>query len=937
VASRAALSGRFVGRKDELDLLRAAFARAAGGHGSTVLLSGDAGIGKTRLIGEWRIWLQQRQAIVGLGECLDYARAPYAPFVDALRDALTQAPDALRDALAVRRILSTLIPELGGGSGPRAAEVSKRQLFDAFAEAFRIIATASTAIIAIEDLHWADPDSLDLLLHLSRIAPHERIMLVATFRDDEVDRGKLASLRARLQRRPNVDAVRLSPLERTEMRMLAREMLGKHPPTGREAIERSITLAEGNPFYAEELLRHALEGQGADMPLTLRGVILERLRSLSADQRTALVYAAVIGRRFEPELLAAALSRPIEAIIDALRAARDNQLIIEEPGQPVSYRFRHALVQEILYRELLVPEAQAVHLKIARALESDGGATRRRAMELARHYWEARDLDKTMQYADLAGDAATQTLAHAQAATHYERAIEAAPTLSQSDRSRLYEKLAFALLDAGSIERSLRAFSLALEGLSGTTRLEDMANLHLGMSRAERLLGDRRAALTHADIAIASLASLPQSSIRYRALVFRANLAANADDLPGLLATLSEAETFSGEPDLGRLSRVHALRAHACMIQGDFERARQECETAIAVAQEAGDLVALAVNFNEAALIYEEEGDLDSAINVSERAVRIARERLLTHPEVVANGNRALYLLMLGDVTAARAAIDLVLAAPSLDDQPLLAGVAMGVGILVGVRQGDAAFVAGLFDEVVLDQIFAFGGSYSVISGMARAEVFFADGRLGDAQRAFHEALAAVRTPTNDLALFLWPARFARAEDLARLRESLAPWAARQPTARGRGYLSLLDAQAARGRGDVSAAKQHAADAATALADIGYLLFKGFSLELGGRTREAVETYRRSGALGDVARLDRELAPRGRRDRHAVDLSKREREVAQLISSGKSNKAIASALGISERTVENHVTSIFKKFGVASRTELVARMTASLGFLERKK
>jgi len=931
VASHTAPFGRFVGRKDELDQLRAAFTRAAGGHGSTVLVSGDAGIGKTRLLDEWRAWLIERKARIGLGECLDYAQAPYAPFVDALRDALRLSPEALRDALAARRILSTLTPELGGSGNPRAADVSKRQLFDAFAEAFRFISVAAPLVIAIEDLHWADIDSLDLLLHLAGVAPRARIVLVATYRDDEADRGRLSRVHARLLRKPGVLALKLAPLDSADMRVLARGVLGERASLDKPATQRSIALAEGNPFYAEELLRHSVGGPSAGVPLTLRSVILERMRSLTPDQRTILAHAAVIGRRFEPELLAAALAYPMETIVSALRVARDGQLIVEVPGDPASYRFRHALVQEILYRELLVPEAQAVHAKIARALESDRNAIEAHSMELAHHYWEARDLDKTRRYADLAGDAATRAFAHAQAATHYERAIQAAPNLSRDERGRLYEKLAFALLDAGTVERSLRAFSLGLECLEGSSEFERMALLHLGMSRAERLFGDRQAALTHVDEALRLLESSPKSSVRYRALVFKANLATNVDDLPGLLAILDEAERFEGEPDPGRLSRVHSMRAHALFIQGDFARARQESQTAIDVAQQGGDFVALAVNFNDAALIFEEEGDLKRAIEMCERARQLARERLLTHAEVVACINQALYLLLLGDVSAARASVDPAIAAPTLDDQPLMAASAAAVGILIGLHQGDESFVAGLFDEALLEQIVSYGGGYALLALMARAEMLFDQGRLREAQHAFATALTVVGTATSDLWTLLWPGRFAAAEDLARLRELMSPWAAKQPTSRGHAYLEFLDSHIARAAGDENAAARHAANAAAIFAELGYVLLEASALELSGRRRDALETYRRARAFGDVARLDRELAPRGRRDRRAVDLSDRERQVAQLIGAAKSNKAIAAALSISERTVENHVTSIFKKMGVASRTELAARLVRGTG------
>ncbi|MBV8282877.1 MAG: AAA family ATPase, partial [Candidatus Eremiobacteraeota bacterium] len=658
-----ALESDFIGRKDELDQLKAVFRAAAGGKGSTVLIAGEAGIGNTRLLAHWQRWLLEQNARVGAGDCLDYAQAPYAPFVDALRALLATDPAALEHALAARSILSERIPELGGSRDARRGQVSKRQLFDAFAEAMRIMAERAPVVIGIEDLHWADQDSLDLILHLSKSTARERFVVAVTYRDETPEDGPLAAVLARLLRRANTVSVRLAPLEAIHVRTLMQRALRTHPSLDRPALARRLELAEGNPFYAEELLRHAIEGGGPDVPLTLRAVILERLRALRGDQRLVLAHAAVIGRDFEPSLLAAALSYDVDDVVKALRVARDARLIVEVPAQPVSYRFRHALVQQVLRRELLVPEMQAIHAKVARALEARAAASGSRAMELAHHYWEAHDLEKTRQYAELAGDAASNALAHAQAAMHYERAAEAGAALPRDERSRLYEKLAFSLLEAGMVERSLRAFALALDCLKDARDAERTGNLHLGMSRAERLFGDRTAALRHADAALALTASLTRSLVRYRAFVFKATLAANVGDLPVLLANLEEAQAFSGEPDLGRLSRVHALRAQASSIQGRFDDAKREIDTAIELSRESADGVTLSVNYNDAAIIHDEAGDLATALAMCERAIQAAQERLLTHAQAVACVNRGLYHLLLGDLSAARRSVESSIAA----------------------------------------------------------------------------------------------------------------------------------------------------------------------------------------------------------------------------------------------------------------------------------
>jgi DNA-binding CsgD family transcriptional regulator len=194
----------------------------------------------------------------------------------------------------------------------------------------------------------------------------------------------------------------------------------------------------------------------------------------------------------------------------------------------------------------------------------------------------------------------------------------------------------------------------------------------------------------------------------------------------------------------------------------------------------------------------------------------------------------------------------------------------------------------------------------------------------------YSRTLDTLKAATVEMQALVYTAQFAAASDLQRLRAIVEPWAAAQPTSRGRAYLAYLDACLAQCGGDRAATVRYALEASRLFADIEHPFPQALALELAGESREALEICRRIGSTRDAQRLDVALAPKGRRDRRTIELSEREREVAELIAAGKSNKAIAQALSISDRTVENHVASALKKLGLSSRTELAAKLARDL-------
>ena len=913
---------RFVGRHEEIEQLRGAYTRAAGARGGALLIAGDAGIGKTRLLQEWNSWLTAQHATIGSGECLDYAQAPYAPFVDAARSLLRKRPEALRNALAVRSILSALIPELLDAARPTARATSKRQLFDAYVEMLSIFATPGPVVVAIEDLHWADSDSLDLALHLSSLVDHLPIVFVATYRRDEPEHQSFTGVLARILRKPAVKQLTLAPLSVSEMKTLAGEVL-RDKSINPQTVQRAIALSEGNPLFAEELLQHALEGASESSSLTLRTLILRRLGPLTEEQRLILVHAAVIGRHFEPHLLAATVAKPVEVVMEALRRGRDTQLITENRNG--TYSFRHALVQEILCHELLVSEIQAVHAKIARALEKTAEPATR-AVELAHHFWEAKDIAKATKYCERAGDVAVAAFSFAEAATFYERAIESVAPASREHRSQLFVKLAEAFAHAGMIERSLRSYAQALEYLRAQDH-DRRALIHFKMSRCQYLIGDLEAATTAAERGLVEITDVPEKDTRLRLLIRKLGIAIYKAEPDGIRAGMRELEACRIDAPQDLKAMLHgAIGTAYTMLGENFAKAEQECLASIECAEKLDDAHELFNAFNAAAVMYSEFGEPQKSIDMCERGIEVATKAFLTSDALIGTGNQIQHYFEYGQLPTARKHLERASSIPNLSDMQFLAGMISALGILVGIHQGDAAYVAQVADEAALEHALAVG-SVRMLVASARAELHLLQGDVERAQQDFHHAanLSQIRDLSGS---WLFSARFARLEDLLHLREATAPWSERTFGC-GPAFVATLESFIAKAQGRSDDARRHATVAAESFATVNSPLFQGLALELAGRRREASTLYRQLGAFGDVARLDAEMPHHGRRDRYSVELSGREREIVKLLTQGKSNKAIAAALVISERTVESHITSIFKKSGVGSRGELIARLASS--------
>jgi class 3 adenylate cyclase/tetratricopeptide (TPR) repeat protein len=438
-----------LGRAEQLDALRAHWREAQAGGRRVAVLVGEPGIGKTRLAAEFCRGAYAEGALVLLGRCYEESLVPYQPVVEALRHYVSESPlgELPVQGGPYRPTLARLLPELAGPSpeavslGAESPEREQSLLFEAVASLLRAVANEHPLILLLDDLHWADPPTLQLLRHLVRATERTPLLILGTYRESEVDESHpLAQALAELRRARALDSLSLAGLAQEEVTALISSQAGAAAPVefARSMMERT----EGNPFFVQELLRDvsaeddwkaALARIG--LPQSVKDVLLRRLSRLDDTCRRVLTVAAVSGRDFTLDLVErvtdVAADRVAESLEEAI-AAR----IVEETGSIGGYTFAHALIRETIYERISRTRRAQLHRMIAGAIESAVGKTSvGSASELAYHFSAAGDPDKAYQYHALAASAARRVYAVEPALSHYTAALEAAALLGlEADR-----------------------------------------------------------------------------------------------------------------------------------------------------------------------------------------------------------------------------------------------------------------------------------------------------------------------------------------------------------------------------------------------------------------------------------------------------------------------------------------------------------------------
>ena len=505
-----------VGRTRELDVLAALVASSAGGRCEAVLVAGEAGVGKTRLLEEARDLHPQARTL--WGACLEQQRSlPYAPLADALRG----APEAIADP-----VLRRLLPELDEAQAPETdSDQQRHRIAQTLASFLARAAEERPLLLALEDLHWADGATIDVLGVLVRRLAGHPVLLLASYRSDELqDRPDLGAAAADLTRRRLARELHLAPLELAQVEEMLHATLGARGQISRDLAEAVHARTDGNPLHVEELLRTLLEVHGEDgvwdrraivaleVPVTIQETILRRVARLDTPARALLRVGAVLGQRFElePARRVAGLAE-VEAL-DALRALVHQQLVAEDSDSG-ELRFRHALTRDTVYGQLLVAERRRLHREVAAVLEELRGASA--AAELVVHHEAAGDHPRARELALQAGRRAASLGALADARAQYETALRLG---RDPEVLRLLGLVSYA---AGELPASIAELeaSAAEAQAAGDHRAQARALLDLATSRL--MNGDRAGSLEVRKAALALLepdGDSPELAAAYRAL-----------------------------------------------------------------------------------------------------------------------------------------------------------------------------------------------------------------------------------------------------------------------------------------------------------------------------------------------------------------------------------------------------------------------------------
>ena len=369
----------FVGRGTELSTLVAGLESAVTGEPVVVLVGGEAGVGKTRLVEEAATRARAEGARVLTGGCIEVGGEglPLSPVVDVLRSLMRQmTDDELDGVLGPARVeLARLLPELDphrpASAAPAGAEGNARVLELMFGVVERLAADRPLMLV-IEDLHWADRSTLDLVALLVRALRDARVLLVITFRSDELHRSHpLRPLVTGWERVRSVRRIELQRFTREEVASQLEAILDDRPT--RAMLDLLYERSEGNAFLIEEILAALQAGAGPEeLPATLRDVLLARAEQLPAQTLTLLRIAAAAGRSVPDGLLARVADLDDASLDAALRDAVEHHLlVIDESGQ--GYRFRHALTRDAIYSDALPRERVRIHAAYAEALSADPG------------------------------------------------------------------------------------------------------------------------------------------------------------------------------------------------------------------------------------------------------------------------------------------------------------------------------------------------------------------------------------------------------------------------------------------------------------------------------------------------------------------------------------------------------------------------------------
>jgi DNA-binding NarL/FixJ family response regulator len=963
-----------IGRQRELALLHDMLARAQIGHCRVLLLRGEPGIGKTRLLDAMTMQTAQSRITVLRGGASDAdGMPPYLPFLEALGYHIhTASTEALRQQTGpLAAILATILPELilrlgqAPTSYPLPAEQARLRLYEAVGSFLTAIAAPQGLLLVLDDLQWADPASLDLICSVARRQPSARLLLLGAYREGEVEHNPTFQRAiAELNRLRLLTLVSVGRLAEAEITALAAHYLDA--PIEPAVSRLLYTQSEGNPFFAEELLRDWLETAvlvrvdgrwqlsrpiETALPSSIAGALRQRLARLPTDLVAVLRTAAISGRTFDTALLAEITGQSLEMIEEHLQEAVRARLIrLDAAG---SYTFSHDKIRECLYTEVTTVRRRRLHGRIGEALEArPGGVSAQRLAELAFHFGRSGDHVRGVLYAQRAAEQAMRTYAPEEAMAHYRAALSLIDAVD-ARRGALSFRLGEAALLAGAEQEAVTALEAAQQWFQQAGDL-------VAAARAAHRLGQAcwrkeaiPAAQTAFETALAHLADRPcpetiqvlvdlgtlltvnlQRQTEGIAATRQALKLAQQLEDDRLVAMASRAvgnmmvrgnELAAGIPLLERAlalamaidDPVEAAECCACLMlaycwQGAWRRALDVTEQWLAFAQRCHDRYQLRHVYSQLAGLYLGQGRLADAERMLDQAKVIVEWLTSPEPRAVLSFMRSLIAYHRGAYAAAEAgfqeAIQLFRAMG-----PRALGWYLGWLGLSQAAQSHLSAMEACIAEV--EALLATIPTGSMAAAEPLVQLTMIGLLLSDRARLarYYPQLTVFRGQVHDVFI------------VDRLLGEIAALQGDWVTAQN--HLAVAEATARREDLLPEVARTLAAQANLELAQA----CKGSSSRARQLLEQAHDLMEQIGMAGEARRLRERLGrrtPQLETTAHPLpdNLTGREMDVLRLLAAGKSNPEIAAELVLSVRTVERHISNIYAKIGVEGTA---ARATAT--------